>query len=1006
MPNIRSYLREVGDKLRTCQIDAVTQFAAFERNKNRDPDKSFLVNLPTGAGKTGVIAMIAHLSSTKRTLVVCHRSAVKQQLIRDVSTRFFREILLDENFKLKQSHSDDDFDQGSGIYVTTFQKLARLDGESLDFVHDSFDLIIVDEGHSEPSPVWRELVRKSEAMKVVVTATPYRNDLFQLNVDTKQFYVYTFRQAAQAGVVLEPLIEQVEDDARMIERISTILRDDDSIKCIVKCKSAQDIIRYHNLFSAKFITASIHDRFAGEEDKHFFTEVRKALLVKKVRILIHQHKLDEGVDIPEAKVLALTYELGSGRELVQSIGRIVRAFDGSPPTVLDLSMGTNEGMWEGYRKFDNYLSNGGAAPFIRSLSTSHLIQSYLDAFPEHSYFDGGFRERVSLSNIDHESDIRIPSASVSFVQKAENFSMSLLLDRKYWELHSAGYLVNEPIQVHDLSVILYVSFASSKYFSSKFFFEPKLQLIVVKEMTDGLAVFDSESTRYYNRKEYRLGASIQIEKLAALATRTKSNRVKETHARAIGQALQRPEGVALKGPNLNNSRADQSNSRYALTMVMVDNIDIDGSKSSSYYLGARSGRVVDQLESNFTLSEFSAWIDEIEECMHTGSGTSSLIRSYAQPISDIPATPILSVLIDFTDLQQPLQVGKGSIPAEFVYIDYDDGMSLPAGSSSITFDLSLDSSTLRFEAQATGESIDDASHQRVLDHINHGSRLKVLYEDGTTYIDGKFYSLSLPYDLGIVPDQSFTANAVVPVSELLNKELTEKGFTKDSQYINTTPDSFDKDSIFHLIDLLKGYGDPKSTVGSLGPFANHLPGCDFVLCCDMGTEPADFIVSSPDKLCFVHIKCGKTLDPRSAAGAIAEVGSQAIKNIYTLISSNDAALPGNFASWNDPWPSSQAKHRLNTRFRLFNGNINHTPNAGKTDPAAAWDLISRRRRSLRCKKEIWVVTGNSFSRKHFIDAIGNPDKANAESTQAFQLIQNWLGTADEMDFAVRLFTSL
>lgn len=66
-------------------------------------------------------------------------------------------------------------------------------------------------------------------------------------------------------------------------------------------------------------------------------------------MIIHQHKLDEGVDIPEAKLLILTYELGSGRELVQAVGRIVRRYGATQPLVIDLSRGANEGMWDGYQ---------------------------------------------------------------------------------------------------------------------------------------------------------------------------------------------------------------------------------------------------------------------------------------------------------------------------------------------------------------------------------------------------------------------------------------------------------------------------------------------------------------------------------------------------------------------------------------------------------------------------------------------------------------------------------
>ncbi|WP_252148085.1 hypothetical protein, partial [Escherichia coli] len=35
--------------------------------------------MPTGAGKTGVISLISHLSTERNILIICHRRAVKEQ---------------------------------------------------------------------------------------------------------------------------------------------------------------------------------------------------------------------------------------------------------------------------------------------------------------------------------------------------------------------------------------------------------------------------------------------------------------------------------------------------------------------------------------------------------------------------------------------------------------------------------------------------------------------------------------------------------------------------------------------------------------------------------------------------------------------------------------------------------------------------------------------------------------------------------------------------------------
>ena len=1001
--NILEYLDFSEEKLRKCQLEAVRSFVRYA--EENDTERGFLINLPTGAGKTGVISLISHLSDALKVLVICHRKAVKDQLFRDVSRRFFRDTIDDQDFDLKKTYRDADFDQGNGVYITSFQKLTMLDDEELKKVQSDFDLIIVDEGHSEPSPVWREIIRQSAAMKVVITATPYRNDLFELNVSTKHFYVFTFKEAIEDGVIMDPQYEQINGEAKLSERILDYLSTNEDVKCIVKCKSLEEIQKYHNLFSQSFVTASVHERLEIDEVQKKFKRVGPALKVEGLRVIIHQHKLDEGIDIPEAKLLILTYELGSGRELVQAVGRVVRCYGEIQPLVIDLSGGANEGVWEGYQKFDNYLANGGASEFVESLSTSYLIESFLESFPRYSYFDGKFKERVDLGIINPEDDLKIPHASICFVQKKSDFSLPLLMDRLYWELHGSGALVKSYEGILDLSVVIYVEFNSSRFFTKKLFFEPKLHVIIVKEIDSGVAIFDSGGGRDYNQDQYRLGDAIHIDKLTALAAKTAVHQIKETHARAIGQAVRRPESVALKGRNLDGGRGSQSNSRYALTMVKVDNIGRDGKRDSSFYIGARSGRVSDQKESNFTLQDISQWIDSIEQSINAGGNAGRLIKSYAQPITEKPTSEILSVLLDFTDLEGPRATANGVIHPDFVYADYQQGIAFDALGDRIELALDYLDDTGYFEVLLAGTSVGRPENEWIVEYLNYGHRLKVLYEDGVTYLAGAFYKLALPYERGISAGDSFAGNALFPLDALRAQSLKEKGYTLDHKYHRTTRNNFDADSIFHLIDLLKGYGDPATPLGELGQFATHIPGCDIVLCCDMGVEPADFILSSPEKLCFVHVKCGDSLNPESSAGAIAEVGSQAIKNIHMLVSGLKNVKPANFSSWKQSWPAAGADFPLDTRYRLAEGVINHPAPPDDSLSEKIWETVCQRRMSMKCKKEIWIVAGNSFSTKHFIKSIENPLGCPPTTIQAYQLIEDWLSTADELDVDLKVFTS-
>lgn len=963
--------------------------------------------MPTGAGKTGVISLISHLSKEQNILIICHRRAVKDQLYKEVSNNFFRVTLNDHNIKLKSVFKSINNLSEEGIYISTFQKLSMLTPEDLSKTQRFFDLIIIDEGHSEPSPVWREIVRQSDAIKVVITATPYRNDLFELNVDLDDYFIFTFKQAISDNIITEPNFIQVNSMDGMLRELKNFLEKNEKTKCIIKCKDANDILLYHEAVSKIYKTASIHETFRNDEASGKFKSVNSALKSGNIRILIHQHKLDEGVDLPEAKLLVLTYQVGSGRELVQTIGRVVRDYNSIDPTVIDLASSSNERMWQSYRIFDDYISTPvGSKGFIKSLSTTNLIKGFLDNFPEYSYFSSRFRERLDLQSIN-VNDISIPLASVCFIEKGPNYSTPLLVDKIYWELHTQGSLVKKINNDHDVFIYLYISFNSSRYLSEKLFFEPKLEIIIVKELSNSVAIFDSAGVKYANRIDLNLFNPININRLTALAAATKVREIKEAHSRAIGAAKNRPEAMSLKGKNLENINSTQRNAMYALTTLKVVNKDEQGKNDSSFYLGARSGRVSDQMERNFTIEDLSEWIIKIDESTskeNTNSGR--LIKSYSQPINEKPNSPIVSLILDLSNFDIELISVKEFSP-DYYYIAYSDeeGGELLIGTQSFKFFAKYSEEQHNFSLIVNEENHNNDLYQIVSYLNNHYYR--ILFLDGTTYSDKRFYKFSLPCEKGISAAESWAGRSLIGIPKLLSKGLSEKGaYNKEESYFNTTSTEFDKNSIFYLIDQLSNYSNDNPTITELGPFYSFIPNCDLVICTDMNTEPCDFIVSSPEKLCFIHVKCGDSQSsPKSSAGAIAEVGSQAIKNLSYLISHSTKNLPGNFSIWDKPWPSPTAKHRLNSRFRLALNKKGIIPDAQNKLKNKAWELISERRKSPVCSKEIWIVMGNSFSKQHFIQQMSKDADQQSETIQAFQLIEDWLSTADEMGVDIKIFTS-
>ncbi|HGT8105741.1 TPA: helicase-related protein, partial [Escherichia coli] len=119
------------------------------------------------------------------------------------------------------------------------------------------------------------------------------------------------------------------------------------------------------------------------------------------KILIHQRMLDEGIDLPNAKLLILTYSVRSGKELVQTMGRVVRWYKDKSPLVIDYNECTNVDLWENYQEFDNYLTDKTSLrKFINTLNTASLVEKYLDAFPEISYFDATYKKKFDFKTFN------------------------------------------------------------------------------------------------------------------------------------------------------------------------------------------------------------------------------------------------------------------------------------------------------------------------------------------------------------------------------------------------------------------------------------------------------------------------------------------------------------------------------------------------------------------------------------------------------------------------------
>ncbi len=1008
------------EQLRECQKQGITTISDYLSSESSG---SCLVSLPTGAGKSGVICTIGHYCTYSKILVVTHRRAVCDQLYKQLKGKFFDKILPDvesSKFLRKKVFNQINDTEEDGIYCTTFQKIIRLSEAEINGLSEIFGLILIDEGHAEPSPKWGAAIRELDAKKVIITATPYRNDLFSFDIDVDHSYVYTYKNALEERIIVSPTFETIEDSI-LIDKINRLKEIHPDAVCIVKCKNFIDIKKYLALLSAKFRTLAMHVQFEDNAVDGGIHYVPADIERQNYEVLIHQKMLDEGIDIPQAKILVLTYSVGSGKELVQTIGRIVRLYEDYAPYVFELEGDSNYRLWSNYLEFDEYISNPqSAVRFLNTLNTATLIDSYLDAFPLHSYYESCYRKKFSFNEFDPLVSLEIPLASVCFYYKLNGFSLNDCLDKLHWEFNRNGALTKYNTEI---GVITSVCFNNSRFLKDSLFFEPSLEIMVVKDFDDIVAVFDSQGRRFNGRDDLKIGRAIELEKLYKVVARTDKTKTKQANTRALHRSDHRAESVAFKGENLEQINHPQSNSGYAITTAIVSNLGENNTTVSSYYLGVASGRICDQKQTRFDYQKFCSWIEDIKNSLDSDRKTTSIfLNSFASEIDDPPTNDPVACIVDFTIVSGNIEIlfngHKKQLENTFIFKKYKNGLSFFDVKKifNLTFIASepflfsacpknsalVDKVVFYFENNELKAQCDDLTSFFVDDvcvdvnSLFNSSTIKLIYGNGVSFLDGNFYKYTLPAESGKLNQNLM--KSIIPIPELLAQGLSEKNEN------GLTSTNFGQNSVFALIDSISNVHKQNPTLSELGVFFEHIPNVDLVLCADMGTESADFIISSEDKLVFVHVKCGKSsIRPQSSAGAIFEVGSQALKNLQSQISADRTFNFANLTVLNNPWPRASGNNShicLNSRVRLFNKSFDQATTVNEV-----LEKINDRRINPLVKKEIWLVVGNSFSRQHFISQFSNPSTAAAESIQAYQLLDTWLSQASNHNVDMKVFVS-
>jgi hypothetical protein len=999
------------------QKEAVSRMSRYiEKYQAGAADGSALVHMPTGSGKTGVIATLARcLPNTGCVLVLTPRIALRQQIVRDIRGRFFQRLdtapdlsdIPKQVIELDGECGDappDNMEQT--VFAGTIQKLRSMTTRGsaiLDCLTRHVSLIMFDEGHYEPAPTWSEAARQFEAPKIVFTATPYRNDLKVFDLNAEYAYSYTYHEAVRDHYLRE--VEFIPcrttyDPAQFVQDVLDFYDErfgpePDPPRVIIRCDDRTTIRQIASLLDHHSRTyVAIHERFSDAGG-----DARERRRVpdpdtETATFWIHQFKLLEGIDDRRFQFLALFQPLVSARALVQQIGRIIRNPDLQPSVkgyVLDHSPGgLHRELWEGFLKYDRAIDEGGSDALNLALGhgwASHLVA----AMPGPAYLGRRFRVALDLDALQPSDDIALP-LHVNLLYKLDDFDLDTCCDILVQEYVGQDRWVKAYKPDEATVLLVYLAFASSRYLRKASFFEPSLGITVIHELAEMIAFYDTHGYVPLNHDKAHIGKAIDASKLKKLFRqhgRSYLTRVSLQNTNLVTRAIRSRSLSAAAVRDTVSGFDDHAQVCATATGYSIDNPSTPGEKTRRY-VGFQRGRISQSSADWCSLSDYLGWLKDLQFMVEGQTRSLPTFRRYAPEETDVRDPTPAHILLDLSEVEDtyitlPWRGARQGRPLEIedLSCEVENGrFQLLANGVRCRVSIAYDSVRRRYELDSA--DLDSLYknrtpfHERgVIGYLNQEQSFRIIPKStNVIYALGQFYKPVFKVGREFDPEHFEVSQILVPCVEL-EAVAGEKGAT-----INGDSAGWDPASLFGLIDDL----------GASTLLARHFANPDILVCDDGGTEIADFILSDTlqgqQRIVLIHAKASPQRRPYSAS-ALPEICGQATKNINYLAMYNEQ-MPRNRRRWGGPWPSAD-KPKVERRIRL-----------GPASWQAVWSVLQQVIRHPLTQREVWLILGRILSKREFEERLGKADPT-PEAVQAAFLLHATMTNVQSIGARLRVF---
>lgn len=312
-------------------------------------EKSGLIVLPTGVGKTRVAAKDSHDFQAKSVLYVAHTHEIL-----DIAEEEFANIF--GKGRVNRAELKGDLKRKSQVTLSTIQLISR----NLKVIKAiAADYLIIDEFHHAAARTYRALIEMSKPKYLLgLTATPFRGDRQDVAelCDGNVLINAELRTAIESGI-LSPYhyIGCFDDinysnirhngiryDIRDLEKSLILPRRD---KAIIKkwceylqnkptlafCCSKKHAIRCCNAFREEGITSEV---LVSDTDYEERKRIKNQFQKGNKKVIFSVDVLNEGVDFPFVEGLLFLRPTESKRIFFQQLGRGLRRFTGKRETIV------------------------------------------------------------------------------------------------------------------------------------------------------------------------------------------------------------------------------------------------------------------------------------------------------------------------------------------------------------------------------------------------------------------------------------------------------------------------------------------------------------------------------------------------------------------------------------------------------------------------------------------------------------------------------------------------